>query len=80
MTEQASSERKTQNRVINLFADKARANCLSNRCLGEWNKHVNNRPIEATILRDNMTAHDYSGANFSLHSHDNLVLAIQESA
>ncbi len=53
--EQALSERETQNRVIVLFRDLARADGPGYRFLSDWHDRGNNRALKQAMMQELLT-------------------------
>lgn len=66
ITEKSRSERKTQNRVIDLFTNNSRADYLGYRYLGDWQKKEKNKCIETDLLKENLKKRGYTELASSL--------------
>jgi type I restriction enzyme R subunit len=57
-------EKITQNRVIKLFTDTSRPDCLEYECLGDWSSR-SNKNIELDFLKKNLTRRGYNDAQIA---------------
>ncbi len=58
-------ERITQDRVISLFTEPKRPDCLGYRYLGDWSKREKNRAVESGIVREHLEKRGYSATQIS---------------
>lgn len=57
-------EKVTQNRVIKLFTESSRSDCLGFEYLGDWSSR-SNKNIESDLLKKNLKRREYTDAQIS---------------